>query len=95
MAINVKGLSGVSVDCVADWDVETSSPDWNIKLDTREDYYTWNEGFTATHKLLGSVVGNEDGEITCYPIGNVLKELEQSFNENVDCTLGQFDTWDI
>jgi len=61
----------------------------------REDYYAWNEGFTATHKLLGSVVGNEDGEITCYPIGNVLKELEQSFNENVDCTLGQFDTWDI
>jgi len=34
MAINVKGLSGVSVDCVANWDVETSSPDWNIKLDT-------------------------------------------------------------
>lgn len=95
MSINVKGLSCVSANLVADWTVETSSPDWSIELNTQEDYYTWNESFTATHATLGCVAGDASGDIRCYPIGDVLEQLEQSFNENVECELGEFDTWDI
>jgi hypothetical protein len=56
MSINLLGKGYVADGNVADWEL-TEHPDWTIEIETRNEWYTWNESFIATHITLGIVIG--------------------------------------
>jgi uncharacterized protein YdeI (YjbR/CyaY-like superfamily) len=98
MSINILGKGYVSSGLVANWEVECnliSSGPWTLELDEHEDWYTWTEGFKATHEELGIVEGDFEGNIYIYPNDDTDEALVESFNETFSCTLNEFDKGDI
>jgi hypothetical protein len=97
MNINLlgKGYVANKDTVVADWEINCKNPtEWDIVLEKKEDWYEWTESFSATHCTLGTVTGDSKGNIIVQPT-QTEAFLVEAFNRDIECTLDDFDTWDI